>query len=60
MNQSELKDVEAWNWDAVERTSSRLGRFIRKIAPAKQWSRPLLPAAFTAQNEGRVKCVLFG
>lgn len=59
-NQTELTDVSGWDWQAVERTSSRLVRFIRKVAPSKQWSRPVLPAAFKAQDEGRVKCVLFG
>jgi hypothetical protein len=57
---TEVGDPSDWDWPAVERTSGRLIRYIRKIAPDKQWSRPVLPAAFKAQNEGRVKCVLFG
>jgi hypothetical protein len=60
MNQSERADVAAWDWRAVERTSGRLVRFIRKLAPRKQGSRPILQAAFSAQSEGRVKCSLFG
>ena len=52
--------VAAWDWAAVERTSRRLVRFIRKIAPSKQFTRPVLPAAHTAQAAGQVSCVLNG
>jgi len=57
---AEIGDPSDWDWRAVARTSGRLNRFIRKLAAGKQWSRPVLPAAFKAQNEGRIKCVLFG
>ena len=55
-----LGSVADWDWKAVERTSSRLVRFIRKIATSREWSRPVLPAAAQAQREGRVTCRLHG
>lgn len=41
----ELGPVEAWNWMEVNRMSSRLNRFIRKLATARSGSRPILPEA---------------
>jgi hypothetical protein len=41
----DLGPPEKWNWGEVTRISSRINRFIRKIAIEKQGSRPILPAA---------------
>lgn len=52
--------VDAWDWRAVEQTSGRLVRFIRKIASSKRFLRPVLPAAHAAQAAGQATCVLHG
>jgi hypothetical protein len=41
----DLGPVQAWDWNEVERVSSRLNRFIRRIAVDKVGSRVILPGA---------------
>ena len=57
---SDQGSVESWDWPAVSRMSGRLVRFIRKAADSKQWSRPVLPSAHTAQVAGRLTLALNG
>jgi hypothetical protein len=42
---AKLGPASKWNWAEIERTSRRLNGFIRKIAVAKDGSRPILPEA---------------
>jgi hypothetical protein len=48
-----LGKPEDWNWDEVTRISSRINRFIRKIAIGKHGSMAVLPAALQWVNTGR-------
>jgi hypothetical protein len=48
----ELGTVDAWDWREVERISSRLNRFIRRLAVGKERSRVILPAAAAAVAGG--------
>jgi len=44
--------VATWDWAAVTRVSARLVRHIRGMGAAKVGSRPVLPAAFEAEQKG--------
>lgn len=50
----ELAEVAAWSWAEVTRVSSKLNRFIRRIAVDKTGSRPILPAAAAAVSSGEL------
>jgi hypothetical protein len=50
-----LDPANTWNWAEVTRTSGRLNRFLRRMAPGKLRSRPVLQAAWEAQSTGEVK-----
>ena len=50
---ADLGSPESWNWSEVTRISSRINRFIRKIATDKRGSMPILPAAMQWINAGR-------
>jgi len=52
---ADMGPVDAWNWKEVSRTSSKLDRFVRRTAPGKLHSRPVLPAAWEAQTMGQVR-----
>ncbi len=49
---SDLGSPATWYWREVSSISSRINRFIRKIAVEKQGSKPVLPAAFQWMNNG--------
>lgn len=53
-NFHELGPTETWNWSEVTRISSRINRFIRKIAVEKYGSMPILPAAANWKNAGGI------
>ena len=48
----EMGDPDDWDWAVVRSTSSKLNRFIRKIATSKIGSRPVLPEASNLISEG--------
>lgn len=48
----ELGSPESWNWSEVTSISSRINRFIRKIATDKRGSMSILPAALQWVNVG--------
>lgn len=49
---------DEWDWAGVKRVSGQLIRFIRKTSLDKSGSRPILPAAHTAHEAGRVSLAL--
>jgi hypothetical protein len=49
-----MDPVDAWNWKEVTRTSALLNRFVKRIAPGKIHSRPVLRAAWEAHATGKV------
>jgi hypothetical protein len=46
------RHVATWDWAAVGRVSARLVRHIRGLGAAKVGSRPVLPAALAAEQNG--------
>ena len=48
----DLGDPEKWNWSEVTRISSRINRFIRKLATEKRGSMSILPVALQWVNNG--------
>ena len=50
----DLGPVAAWDWKRVAAISRRINSRIRKLAPAKRGSRPILPAAHQALQTGEV------
>lgn len=56
----DLGPVSAWDFAEVTRASARLNRFIRKIAPRKLGSRPVLRAAAAALDSGGLELALNG
>jgi hypothetical protein len=50
--------VADWNWRVVTQISSRLNRFLRTKATSKLGSRPILPAAFEASQQGTVQLTM--
>jgi len=49
---SDLGPSEKWNWSEVNRISSRINRFIRKLGAEKCGSLPILPAALEWRGNG--------
>ena len=59
LTNSDVPDrVDDWDWQAVQRTSARLNRFIRGVAPSKFGSRPILPAAHEGCARGHLQVTL--
>ncbi len=50
-----LGPVDAWDWKAVSRVSSRLNRFIRSRATSKSGTRFVLPCAQDASSQGKLQ-----
>ena len=51
---STLGSVSYWSWPVIESTSRRINSFIRKVAVAKNGSRPVLPQASVVLAESKV------
>jgi hypothetical protein len=50
-----LGPASAWDFKAVTSISSKINRFIRKVAPAKFGPRPIMPAANQMVKKGNVE-----
>ena len=51
-NADEMGDPKQWNWREVTSTSSKLNRYIRKLATSKIGSRSVLPCAHKVIENG--------